>query len=162
MKPLASPLLMLLLAGGGVHAEGPAADRATRLSDDARRTAVGLFLDTPLSAAAIEKSLDVLSALRCRYGLHGGVRDDEEVARRAFKEIEALEFTAQDRARMADCLGVSLAPALCGAACEQFENMILLRLRMEALEKLAATAVCGEPRTAGPTATPSIVGSTFR
>jgi hypothetical protein len=133
---LASSALALLLLAGGVHA----ADGVVQLSPDAERIAFGLFLDTPLPAASIEKSLDVLSGLRCRYGLHGGVRDDEEAARRAFEEIDGLTFTPKDRARMAERLGVSLAPALCGEACEQFENLVLLKLRMEALEKLAAAA----------------------
>lgn len=138
MSLLAWPLMMLLLAAGETQ------DGGARLSDDPRRIAFGMFLDAPVPAGTIERSLEVLSGLRCRYGLHGGIRDDEEAARRALAEVEALEFTSQDRARMAKRLGVPLAPALCGAACEQFESMVLVRLRMEALEKLAAAGGCGE------------------
>lgn len=142
MSRLAALTLTIVLPGAA-HAEAAQAPtkavvEAPKLSDDARLIAVGLFLDTPRSAASIERSVDVLKALRCRYGLTGGVRDDEEAARRALAEVESLGFSPQDRARMAEHQGVSLAPALCGAACEQFEKMVLLRLRMEALEKLAS------------------------
>jgi hypothetical protein len=143
----ALPLMFVLCAATVEAAPAPTktAVDAPKLSDDARLIAVGLFLDTPRSPASIERSVDVLQGLRCRYRLTGGVRDDEEAARRALAEVEALTFTPEERTRMAERQGVSLVPALCGAACEQFEQMVLLRLRMEALQKLASKEACGAP-----------------
>ena len=161
MSGLAALLVPLLLAGAPGHAAAAPAKPAP-LSQDARRVAFGLFFDTPVPDATIERSLDVLSALRCRYGLHGGVRDDEEAARRALEEVESLEFNPDDRAGMAERLGVSLAPAQCGAACEQFERMVLLRLRMAALQTIAAGAVCGDARTEPVAYTPPAEGPTCR
>ena len=142
--------VLMLAASAGSSAGAP-----VQLREDPRAIAVGLFLDTPLPAETIDRSLAILSGLRCRYGLTGGVRDDEEAASRAFQEIDALEFTPQDKTRMADSLGVSLAPEKCREACEQFEQLVLLKLRMEALEKLATAGACeptraptgAEPRT---------------
>jgi hypothetical protein len=113
-----------------------------RLTDDPRRIAYGLFLDTPLAPGTIDRSLRILAGLRCRYGLYGGVRDDEEAASRAFEEIDRLAFSRSDVARKAQQLGVSLDPSVCADACENFENMVVLRLRMDALERLATSADC--------------------
>jgi hypothetical protein len=109
----------------------------TDLSSDPGRIAHGLLLDSPVSSETIDRSLEILEGLRKRYDLHGGVRDDEEAARRALAEIEAIEFSAEQTRAMAKKLGVSLDPKVCGEACENFERLVLIELRIEALAKLA-------------------------
>ena len=133
-------LILLLTLQGDTEAKPD-------LSADPGRVAYGLLLDTPVSPETIDRSLKILQGLRERYDLHDGVRDDEEAARRALAEIEAIEFSAEQTAAMAKKLGVSIDPKVCGEACENFERLVLVELRMEALAKLAGLAPTAEKVT---------------
>jgi hypothetical protein len=133
---------LLILPAGSAGADDPAAAPAPKLelSRAPDRIVRGLYLDTPVSDDTVDRSVRILNGLRRRYGLHGGVRDDEEAARRALAEIESLEFSQEDRQRMAETLGLSLDPARCGVACGNHERLVLLKLKMQALERLASDA----------------------
>jgi len=133
-----------------VAAPGAPGDGGSRLSADPSRVAAGLFLDSPVSGATIDHSLRVLEGLRCRYGLRGGVRDDEEAGRRALAELDARELTPEEVTREAERLGIDLDPAACGDACENLENLVRLRLRQAALERLADVKDCLDARSTPP------------
>lgn len=119
-------------AKGGVDAEDPlAADRAI---------AVGLLLDSPRSAAVIDRAIEIAEALRRRYGIDSGdvAADREQAARRAQQEVlESLEVSEEALARAAAQLGYSLDPAACGETCENVRRLALLELQRRALERFA-------------------------